>query len=90
MTEANQARTGMELRALRHTARRSIIQAASWLGVSTGHLSNAENGFSALSAEQEAALRTFYGERICGILIEVGEVVSEATTNGKGQSKESN
>jgi len=37
---------------------------AFWLGVSSGHLWNAENGLSRLTAEQESSLYSFYKLRI--------------------------
>lgn len=53
-----------ELFDLRDQARESVARAALWLGVSTSHLWNCEQGLARLTPEQDAGLRSFYLARI--------------------------
>ena len=53
-----------ELFDLRDQARESVARAALWLGVSTSHLWNCEQGLARLTPEQDARLRSFYLARI--------------------------
>ncbi len=45
---------------LRDHAGKTLQQASDWVGVSTGHLWNCENGRGTLTVEQDAGLRAFY------------------------------
>lgn len=49
---------------LRDHAGETLQRAAQWLRVSVGHLHNVEKGFSALTPEQDQALRAYYLSRI--------------------------
>lgn len=79
------------LRGLREQSGESIHRMAFWLGVSSGHLWNAENGLSRLTPEQESALYSFYMLRIAERVKQLTatlQVEGEAhgTDDGEGKS----